>query len=173
MAANAQNKVIAGDYCGEAVRSVLGEVSISISSDHALFLSNETVDSYEMVIDEYIENAPECINSKLMGNALPDCVIERLAWVKSAKNKRIQYVALQFKDGKKSLLEVDRSLCTVLIKNCLAKAPARCGVTADRIKLCIPNNKAVCGECPCYRCVVWPKCCYRRMSDRRSKARNI
>ena len=169
---HAQDKVIAGDYNGEAVRSVLGEVSIPSSSGRPLFLSVDTVESYEMILGEHLESEAPGINSQLMGGALPDNVAQRLAEVMAAKNKRIQYIALQFKDGKKSLLEVDRDLCIVLIKNCLARAAARCGVTPDRIKSCDPRNEGICRECPCFRCVVWPKCCYRRISDRRSKARN-
>lgn len=166
---HAQNKVIAGDYNGEAVRSILGEVSISNSSGRPVFLSVDTVESYEMIMAEHLEGA----GPGLMDETLPDCVAQRLTEVMSAGNKRIQFIALQFKDGNKSLLEVDRDVCVFLIKNCLAKASARCGVTRDRIKVCDPHDERICRDCPCFKCVVWPKCCYRRMSDRRrSRTRN-
>lgn len=138
----ARNEVIAGDYKGGAIVSILGEVSISKNPIGSLFLTMDTVESYEVITHEHL------------------------------KNKRAQYVAIQFRDGKKSLLELDYDLCVMLIKNCLDKAAARCGATPESTKLCNPNSKEFCRDCPCFRCIVWPKCCNRRIQDRRVKYRN-
>lgn len=36
----------------------------------------------------------------------------------SAKNKDIYQIAIQLKDGKRSLLEVDDKICKALVKSC-------------------------------------------------------
>ena len=142
----AKNKVIAGDYEGKDVVALLGEISIPVGPAGSLVLSLDNVESYEMHTDE------------------ADGAI-------SAGNKCVKHITIQFRDGKKSLLEVDRDLCNVLIKNARAEAAARCGVAPEMIKSCDPHNEKVCRVCPCYRCTLWPKCCYMRIYDRRAKRR--
>ena len=164
----ARNKVIAGDYTGGAVVSILGEVSISYSPAGSLLLNTDTVESYEMIMDEHFKNAALGVGLGLVNDIFPDSVI---LWAKAmpAEKKRVQYIAIQFKDGKKSLLELDRDLCTALIKSCLSEAAARCRVTAEHIESCGSYNEGSCQTCSCFRCVVWPKCCLRRLSNRRTK----
>jgi len=136
--AYAKNKVIAGDYEGSSVTAVLGTVYI-IGSDERITLDKGTVEFYEMIIG---------------GEMLV--------------NKHIHYLALQFRDGKKSILEVDQSFCKTIIKNCISESAIRCGVTPDKIKSCDPGNLANCSDCICVKCIVWPKCCYGRMFARRA-----
>ena len=167
MGAYAKNKAILGDYQGADVVSLLGEVSISNCPGGSLFLSLGTVESFEIITGEHIKNASLGGSFGLESGALRDFVKTL-----STEAELIRYVALQFKDGKKSLLEVDRDICVALIKNCLDQAVARCGVTPEKVKSCDPHNEAACRDCPCFACVVWPNCCYRRIYGRRAKYRN-
>jgi len=163
----AQNKVIAGDYKGEAVVSILGEVSI-YSSSVSVLLNKDIIQSYELITDEYFfKKADTDVFHGLVSDVWPDSVKPGSSAM-PAGSKRAQYIAILFKDGKKSLLEVDYDLCSVLIKN-LVETVAHCGVNAEKIKSCITCNEGNCQDCPCFLCVLWPKCCCKRMHDRRAK----
>ena len=82
-------------------------------------------------------------------------------------NERVQCISLTFLDGRKSVLELDRDICSAIIKNCSVSGTIRCGVTPEKIKACDPNTKEHCKDCVCLKCIVWPKCCYGRMFARR------
>ena len=82
-------------------------------------------------------------------------------------DKRI-HLSLQLRDGKKSILEVERDICAAIIKNCIAGSAIRCDITPEKIKSCDPENKENCTDCICVKCIVWPKCCYGRMFARRA-----
>lgn len=92
--------------------------------------------------------------------------------MKDAEPCRMHHLALKFRDGKKSFLEVDRDICTAIIKNCIADGVVRCGITPEKIKSCDPHNKDNCRDCVCVKCIVWPKCCYGRMFARRKSYTN-
>jgi len=113
----AKNKVIAGDYQGQQVLSSLGFVSISIGLVKSLDLNKNNVESYELITDEHRKSASSGVARGLVGGALLGPV-GMLAGGLSAKNKGIYQVAIQFKDGKRSLLEVDDKAYNAIIKNC-------------------------------------------------------
>ncbi|MCL2856150.1 MAG: hypothetical protein FWE19_00295 [Oscillospiraceae bacterium] len=119
-----KNKVIAGNYDGYSVSVMFGVVSIS----HGIFsineedgsgttLSKETVASYEVVTDEHRKSAASGIARGLIGGALLGPV-GILAGGLSAKSKGIYQVAIEFHDGKKSLIEVDDKIYKAIIKSC-------------------------------------------------------
>lgn len=114
---SAKNKVIAGDYLGKLVNASLGTASISVGFIKLLYLNKDTVDSYEVITDEHRKSAASGIARGLVGGALLGPV-GLLAGGLSAKNKGTYTVAIQFKDGKKSLLEVDDKIYKNIVKNC-------------------------------------------------------
>lgn len=104
--AKAKNKVIAGDYTGRTIGQTLGISFINAGLMKTIDLNNSTVESYELITDEHRKSAKSGIARGIVGGALLGPV-GMLAGGLSAKSKGIYQIALQFKDGKKSLIEVD------------------------------------------------------------------
>ena len=115
--ASAKNKVIAGDYIGNMVGQGLGQPYISIGFAKSINLNKTTVDSYELITDEHRKSAKSGVARGLVGGALLGPV-GLLAGGISAKSKGIYQIALQFKDGKRSLIEVDDKIYKAIIKSC-------------------------------------------------------
>lgn len=116
--ANAKNKVIAGDYEGKPVTGSGGAVSIAMGLlKKDLCLNKETVEAYELITDEHRKSAKSGVARGIVGGALLGGV-GMLAGGLSAKSKGIYQVAVQFKDGKRSLLEVDDKLYKLIVKKC-------------------------------------------------------
>ncbi|HIQ73250.1 MAG TPA: hypothetical protein IAA51_02395 [Candidatus Cottocaccamicrobium excrementipullorum] len=112
----AKNKVIAGDYEGRGVIAVMGRVSIVIGFGKNYYLTKDVVESYELITDEHRKSAASGVARGLVGGALLGPV-GLLAGGLSAKNKGIYQVVLQFKDGKRSLIEIDDKIYKALIKS--------------------------------------------------------
>ncbi len=113
----AKNKVIAGDYLGKMVDSAIGEPYIILRILKTLPLNSQTVESYELITDEHRKSASSGAARGLVGGALLGPV-GMLAGGLSAKSKGVYQVAIQFKDGKRSLLEIDDKIYKALIKSC-------------------------------------------------------
>lgn len=115
----AKNKVIAGDNKGKNVQMTLGQIAIAggISLLKPLFINKETVESYELVTDEHRKSAASGVARGLVSGALLGPV-GMLAGGLTAKEKGIYQVAIQFKDGKRSLIEIDDKIYNQLIKVC-------------------------------------------------------
>ena len=114
--ASAKNAVIAGDYNGGSISSFLGSVSISykgISTE----INKNTVESYELVNDEHKKSLMSGVARGVIGGALLGPV-GMVAGGITAKSKGIYQIAILFKDGKKSLIEVNDKLYKLIIKNC-------------------------------------------------------
>lgn len=114
--ANEKNKVIAGDYAGKPILCTAGKVVITLGIFKTLELNKTTVDSYELITDEHRKSAASGVARGLVGGALLGPV-GLLAGGLSAKNKGIYQVAIQFKDGKRSLLGLDDKAYKTIIKN--------------------------------------------------------
>lgn len=112
---NARNKVIAGDYEGRGIIAVLGQVSIVVGFGKNYYLTKDVVDSYELITDEHRKSAASGVARGLVGGALLGPV-GMLAGGLSAKNKGIYQMAIQFKDGKRSLIEIDDKIYKAIIK---------------------------------------------------------
>ncbi|NFG22695.1 hypothetical protein FDF11_08305 [Clostridium botulinum] len=110
----AKNKVIAGDYKGANVSSVLGTVSILVSLKETIEIKKSTVDAYEVITDEQRKSAASGIARGAVGAALlgPVGLLAGL----SAKNKGTYTVAIKFKDGKNSLIEINDKIYKTLLK---------------------------------------------------------
>lgn len=116
--AKAKNKVIAGDYEGKKVDgSGMAGAFIMVGMFKTINLDNKNVKSYEVITDEHRKSASSGIARGIVGGSLLGPV-GMLAGGLSAKSKGIYQVAIQFKDGKKSLLEVNDKLYKAIIKAC-------------------------------------------------------
>ena len=115
---SAKNKVIAGDYIGKQVLGGgVAQAGISIGFVKQLYLNKTTVESYEVISDEHQKSAASGAVKGIVGGALLGGV-GMIAGAMSAKEKGVYTVAIQFKDGKKSLLEVDEKLYKAIIQAC-------------------------------------------------------
>ena len=110
----AQNKVIAGDYIGKMTGVSLGQLYIATSFGKANVLNKQNIEAYELITDEQRKSAASGVIRGAVGATLlgPVGLLAGL----SAKNKGIYTVAIKFKDGKNSLLEVDDKFYKALIK---------------------------------------------------------
>ena len=110
----AQNKVIAGDYIGKMTGVSLGQLYIATSFGKPMYLNKQNIEAYELITDEQRKSAASGVIRGAVGATLlgPVGLLAGL----SAKNKGIYTVAIKFKDGKNSLLEVDDKFYKALIK---------------------------------------------------------
>lgn len=116
--AKAKNKVIAGEYAGKPVTSSLGVVILTMGLlKKDICLNKDTVKTYELITDEHRKSAKSGVARGIVGGALLGPV-GMLAGGLSAKSKGIYQVAVEFQDGKRSLLEVDDKLYKLIVKNC-------------------------------------------------------
>jgi len=115
----AKNAVIAGDYSGNRVTLTVGGTLPIISVDYktSIEMNKYFVEAYELITDEHRRSAASGVGRGIVGGALLGPV-GMLAGAMSAKSKGIYQIAVQFKDGKKSLLEVDDKIYKALIKAC-------------------------------------------------------
>jgi len=108
----AKNKVIAGDYEGKVIMSTLGIVNLQTGFLKTITLDKNTVEDYEIMDETHSKSAVSAVGRGLVGGFLlgPVGLLAGL----SAKNKGVHIIAVQFKDGKKSLIEIDESCRLIL-----------------------------------------------------------
>lgn len=114
--AKAKNKVIAGDYLNGNVLHTINSISIQTGFLSSFTLDKKTVSSYELITDEHRKSAASGVARGLVGGALLGPV-GMLAGGLSAKSKGIYQIAIEFTDGKRSLIEVDDKIYKTLIKS--------------------------------------------------------
>ena len=113
--AKAKNKVIAGYKEGESVWS-----GNALAFNGSLMVGNmasickETVSTYEVITEEMMKSGTSAILRGSIGSTLlgPVGLLAGL----SAKNKGIYTIAIEWKSGGKSLLEIDDKLYKLLVK---------------------------------------------------------
>ncbi|SBV94382.1 conserved hypothetical protein [uncultured Eubacteriales bacterium] len=110
----AKNMVIAGDYLNKGVMKFGVTAQINTSLKESLVLNKATVDSYEVVTEEHSKSASSGVARGLVGGVLLGPV-GLLAGGISAKNKGAYTVAIAFKDGKRSLAEIDEKIYKALV----------------------------------------------------------
>ena len=101
----AKNMVVAGDYLGKPVTSIGGVTQIYIDRKNYVLLDKFGVDTYDVFTEETSKSAASGVARGAVGAALlgPVGLLAGL----SAKNKGTYTIAVRFKDGKNSLIEVD------------------------------------------------------------------
>jgi len=105
---SAQNKVIAGDYENKLVVNIGKCTSIATGIIKRLELTKSNVESYEVMDESSSTSATSAVGRGLVGAFLLGPVGALAAL--SAKKKGVHVVAIQFKDGKRSLIEIDEKL---------------------------------------------------------------
>lgn len=107
--ASTKNTVIAGDYEKKVVTlesTLTGKKAVIVAGFmKKIVLDKNTVESYEVVDESSRKSAASAVGRAAIGGFILGPV--GLAAALSAKSKGIHTVAIQFKDGKRSLLEVD------------------------------------------------------------------
>lgn len=113
----AKNAVIAGDFAGKFI-SVMGgipQIVISHNWTDNVFLDRTAIESYEVITEDIRKSAASGVARGIVGGALLGPV-GMLAGGLSAKNKGTITIAVQFKDSKKSLIEVDDKIYKAFTK---------------------------------------------------------
>ncbi|MED3549943.1 hypothetical protein [Cytobacillus praedii] len=110
----AKNKVIAGDYEGKLIGHAFGIVTLSLGFTNSIMLDKTTVEEYEVITEESRKSATSAVGRAFVGGV----ILGPVGWLAglSAKSKGTHTLAIQFKDGKKSLIVVDDKIYTALMK---------------------------------------------------------
>lgn len=108
------NKVIAGDYKGQGVMLSRGIARITLPMFEIVKINKDTVDEYEILNETSRKSASSAVGRAAVGAFFLGPV--GLAAGVSAKNKGVHQIAIQFKDGKRSLLEVDDKIYNAIVK---------------------------------------------------------
>lgn len=110
----AKNCVIAGDYENCRFLNTPKGLTMTVSFTKQIPLDKSTVKTYEVYSEESRASAVSAVGRGLVGSFLlgPVGILAGL----SAKKKGTHVVAIEFKDGKKSLLEIDDKLFNTLLK---------------------------------------------------------
>lgn len=116
----AQNKVIAGDYEGKNI--MIGKLTFFGKEEVILYtsltkgfpLNKENVANYELITEEHRKSAVSGVSRGLVGGVLlgPVGLLAGL----SAKNKATHTLAIEFLDGKRSLIEVDEKIYKAILQ---------------------------------------------------------
>lgn len=102
---NARNKVIAGDYINSTIIQGGGGYLRLNHSSGSFALNKTSVSSYEVLDESKRKSATSAVGRAFLGATIlgPAGLLAGL----SARTKAIHTVAVEFKDGKRSLLEMD------------------------------------------------------------------
>lgn len=115
---SAKNRVLSGDYAGKQILGGgISQAGISIGFVKQLYLNKTTVESYEVINNENQKSMASGVARGIVGGALLGGV-GAIAGAASAKNKGIYTIPIQFKDGKRSLIEVDDKIYKAIVQNC-------------------------------------------------------
>lgn len=112
----ASNKVVAGDYKGKLVGGNFGEVFISLTMTQFLYLNKETVSALTPLDDD----SKISVASAAMRGLVGELIFGPIGLVAAATAKRngIHIVGIEFKDGKRSVVEIDDKRYRNLVQSC-------------------------------------------------------
>lgn len=111
----AKNKVIAGDRLGCNVSQAFGRAYLYTGLFKSIPLDKTTVESYELVNETHSKKFSNAAGRALVGGLLLGPA-GAFAGALSSKNDAY-LVALQFKDGTKSLVEVDEKIYKAIVQS--------------------------------------------------------
>ncbi|MFV3013539.1 SHOCT domain-containing protein [Clostridium botulinum] len=104
----AKNKVIDGAYKGKNVVVTALGVTIVVGLLKKVMINESTVENYEVFDSEKKTSATSAIGRGAVGSLFLGPI--GLLAATSAKKKGVHVIAVEFKDGEKSLLEVDEKI---------------------------------------------------------------
>lgn len=107
--------IIAGDYTGKTVLTAFNDLMIATSFFKQVVINKDTVQQWEIINEQTRISAVSAIGRGVLGGVL----LGPLGLLASftAKRKGTHHVAIVFKDGKQSLLELDDFSFTLLRKS--------------------------------------------------------
>jgi len=153
----AKNKVTAGDFLNKKIYIKSHYAYIANGHNQLIYLTSETVESYEIVMEEHQNSSSYSAARGLTGGVILGPIGLALGAKTPSKNG-IYQVAVQFKDGRRSLLELNDNLYKALIKGCF-KTSVPINPVASYTG--IQERKIFCTNCGeqnavtdnfCYRC---------------------
>ncbi|EHI99763.1 hypothetical protein CDLVIII_3189 [Clostridium sp. DL-VIII] len=109
----AKNKVIQGDYSGMPVKEFINILCIGYGTVNDVPISKSKVKYYEVIDQSSKKSAVSAVSRGAVGAMLLGPV-GMLAGL-SAKSKGVYLIAVEFTDGKRSLLEIDDKLYKIFI----------------------------------------------------------
>lgn len=114
----AKNMVTAGEYSGKGIAILGGAPQILLGNKWTenVLLDKFSVETYDLITEETRKSAASGVARGAVGGALLGPV-GMLAGGLSAKNKGAYTLAIQFKDGKKSLIEVDEKVYKSIVRS--------------------------------------------------------
>ena len=113
-----KNIVVEGDYKGKLINSSFGVVMINLGLfSKGILINKKTVKNYEILNEEKRKSIFSGVTRGFIGGILFGGV-GLLAGGLSAKNKGEYLIAIEFMDGKRSLLNVDSKVYKNIIANC-------------------------------------------------------
>ncbi|NRT79447.1 hypothetical protein [Clostridium beijerinckii] len=109
----AQNKVIKGDYNGMTIRESCN--TLYIGYNNLISISKYKVKNYEVIDQSAKKSAVSAVGRGAVGAMLlgPVGLLAGL----SAKSKGIYLIAIEFENGKRSLIEIDDKLYKTFMTN--------------------------------------------------------
>jgi len=113
----ARNKVVSGDFKGRSVTLSLTSTPVIKGFFTKRKLNRKTVSNYELVKDEQLKSTGSAVSRGLVGGLIGGG-LGMVAGAVTGKNKGIYVVAVQFNDGKRSLIELDSKIYTKFIEKC-------------------------------------------------------
>lgn len=111
------NKVLAGDFQNGVILDEFDKLVISVPLKEKMVINAKTVKAYEVVTEESRKSASSSLVRGLVGGALLGGV-GMVAGAVSGKNNDTYEVAVEFVDGKKTLLQLDGKAYHTLTKSC-------------------------------------------------------
>lgn len=109
------NYVVAGEYLGWQVKGGFGGITLN-RGFKKIKLNKATIETYELITEEHSKSAASGAVRGIVGGALLGPV-GMLAGGLSAKEKGVYHVAIQFKNGEKSLLKIDKTFYDRIIQD--------------------------------------------------------
>ena len=111
------NVVIAGDYLGSAIIAEPGgRLVLMASVGGPMYLNSETIAKYEVANDSQSRSTGSAVKRAVVGKAL----LGRkgmVAGAATAKKTTSCEVSVDFKSGKRSLLQLDEAAYKLLVRN--------------------------------------------------------
>lgn len=109
------NVVLSGDYAGASVVLERTGNLVLMAPGAPLYLNNQTVEKYAVANDNQSRSTGSTIKRAVVGNAL----LGRkgmVAGAATAKKVTTYEVAVDFKDGKRSLIQLDEAAYKALVR---------------------------------------------------------
>lgn len=110
----ARNKILAGDYLGYTIfQNIFGKIYLQKIFSVSICLDGSTVEKIEVVDSDKQKSGGSAIARAAIGNFFLGPI--GLLAAAGAKNKNIITITIDFKDGRRSLAEVDQEIYQSLL----------------------------------------------------------